>query len=93
MILVQNNWETVKDINDIVRIIREYYSEDLSKVLENIIWETNTNVITELEKECDSLESENHDLQGYVDELEDENEDLKQEIKKLEERISELESK
>ena len=93
MILIQNNWEQVDTIEDIIRVIKYYYSNELGQALENVNSKMNTDVIDDLKNECDSLENENNDLQGYIDELENENEDLKQELKKLEDRISELESK
>ena len=37
MILVNDNWEQVNDLQDVSKIVREYFNEDLADELDKII--------------------------------------------------------
>jgi len=84
LILVNNNWEQVYDLQDISKIIRENYNEDLADELDKLIpehtdeeyeglqWYFNLKCekISDLEDEISSLESENENLENKIGELE-----------------------
>lgn len=92
MIRINGNWETLRDLHDISKIIREYYNDELADELDKLIPE-------HTDEDYDDLESELKDKENEISELEDElaekdNDicDLKDEIEELESRIEELES-
>jgi len=82
--LVNDNWEQIHDLQDISKIIRENYNEELADALDKLIpehtneeyeelqWDFNLKCekISDLEDEISSLESENGDLENKIDELE-----------------------
>ncbi len=84
MILVNDNWEQVHDLQDISKIIRENYNRDLADELDKLIpehtdeeyeglqWDFNLKCekVSDLEDEVSSLESENENLENKIDELE-----------------------
>ena len=91
MILVNDNWEEVRDLQDVSKIIRENYN-DLADELDKLIPEHDDNDyfdlecdMTDMQNEISALEDENSYLEGRVDELENKVEDLEKEIEKLEE--------
>lgn len=61
MIQINGNWEIVRNIQDIIRIIRMYYSDDLASELEDLMPEHTDNDYYALESELidlkDKLES------------------------------------
>ena len=84
MILVNDNWEQIYDLQDVSKIIREYYNRDLADELDKLIpehtdeeyeglkdelWEKE-NRIDDLEDELSTLELENEQLQRIIDDLE-----------------------
>ena len=84
MILVNDNWEQIYDLQDISKIIRENYNRDLADELDKLIpehtdeeyeglkdelWEKE-NIIDDLESELSTLELENEQLQRKIDDLE-----------------------
>ena len=84
MILVNDNWEQIYDLQDVSKIIREYYSRDLADELDKLIpehtdeeyeglkeelWDKE-NTIDDLESELSTLELENEQLQRKIDDLE-----------------------
>ena len=84
MILVNDNWEEVRDLQDVSKIIREYFNEDLADELdklipeytdeeyENLLCDYNMEIdkVTDLENEIFNLEKENKRLEEKVEELE-----------------------
>ena len=92
MILVNDNWEEVRDLQDVSKIIRENYNYDLADELDKLIPEHDDNDyfglecdMADMQNEISALEDENSYLEGRVDELENKVEDLEKEIEKLEE--------
>lgn len=93
MILINGNWEIVKDLHDISKVIREYYNYELADELDNLIPDyeyVDEDEITELEfeisvleDEISMLEEENYDLNNKVTKLELENIRIKECIKKV----------
>ena len=84
MILVNDNWEQIYDLQDVSKIIREYYNRDLADELDKLIpehtdeeyedlrdelWEKE-NRIDDMESEISALELENEQLQRKIDDLE-----------------------
>ena len=84
MILVNNNWEQIRDLQDVSKIIREYYNRDLADELDKLIpehtdeeyeglkeelWDKE-NIIDDLESELSTLELENEQLQRKINDLE-----------------------
>ena len=43
MMYIEGHWETVDTLNDISRIVREYYNYELADVLDELIPENNFN--------------------------------------------------
>ena len=92
MILVNDNWEEVRDLQDVSKIIREYFNEDLADELDKLIPEHDDNDyfslecdMADMQNEISALEDENSYLEGRAYELENKVEDLEKEIEKLEE--------
>ena len=84
MILVNDNWEQIYDLQDVSKIIRENYNRDLADELDKLIpehtdeeyedlkeelWDKE-NIIDDLEGELSTLELENEQLQRKIDDLE-----------------------
>lgn len=97
MVLVNDNWEQVYNLQDISKIIRENYNEDLADELDKLIpehskeeyeglrydFDLKCEKISELEDEISSLESGNGDLENKIEELEKQIESLEDEIYEL----------
>lgn len=91
MILVNDNWEQVRDLQDISKIIRENYNEELADELDKLIPEHTEEEYKGLQWDF-NLKCENiSDLENEVSSLESENENLENKIEELESRITELE--
>ena len=84
MILVNDNWAQIYDLQDVSKIIRENYNRDLADELDKLIpehtdeeyegledelWEKE-NIIDDLESKLSTLELENEQLQRKIDDLE-----------------------
>lgn len=84
MILVNDNWEQIYDLQDVSKIIRENYNRDLADELDKLIpehtdeeyeglkeelWDKE-NIIDDLESELSTLELENEQLQRKINDLE-----------------------
>ena len=84
MILVNDNWEQVHDLQDVSKIIREYYNRDLADELDELIPEHTDEEYEELQwdydKKCDKIT----DLENEIDELNEEIEMLEIKIEELE---------
>ena len=55
-IKINGNWEIIRNIQDIVEIIRTYYSDDLASELEDLILEHTDSDYYALESELRDLE-------------------------------------
>lgn len=58
MIQIEGHWETVNNLQDVSKIIREYYNVELANILEELIPENNTEDLAEL-----------NELRGIIDEI------------------------
>ena len=87
MILINGNWEQVKDLQDVSKIIREYYNHELADKLDYLILTSEyfDEKYHELECELDDSYSENTALENEISDLESEIEELKHEVKELRE--------
>lgn len=85
MVLINDNWEEVKDLEDVSKIIREYFNEDLAYEMDKMIPE-------HTDEEYWDLEWQLEEKDGDITSLEDENDTLKNRIEVLEEKIEKLEN-
>lgn len=89
MILVNDNWEEVRDLQDVSKIVREYFNEDLADELDKLIPEHTDEEYEDLQwdydRKCDNVT----DLENELSDLEKENERLEDKIEELEEKLNE----
>ena len=85
MILINDNWVQIYDLQDVSKIIRENFSYDLADELDKLIPEYSDEEYYELQCELDdaygdidSLEVEILGLENDIEALKDEIEELKQ---------------
>lgn len=83
MVLINDNWEEVRDLEDISKIIREYFNEGLADEIDKMIPE-------HTDEEYWDLEWQLEEKDGDITSLKDENDTLENRIKILEEKIEEL---
>jgi len=88
---VNDNWEQVRNLQDISKIIRENYNEDLADELDELIPEHTNEEYYSLECEISDKDSEISSLEDEISSLELENENLENKIEELEEQIESLE--
>ena len=84
MILVNDNWEQIYDLQDVSKIIRENYNRDLADELDKLIPE-------HTDEEYEGLQWDYNQKCDKVTDLENEIYDLGKEIERLESKIEELE--
>lgn len=89
MILVNDNWEEVRDLQDISRIIRENYNYDLADELDKLIPEHTDEEYEGLQWDYDRKCDKVTDLENELSDLEKENERLEDRIEELEEKLNE----
>ena len=93
MILVNEYWEEVRDLQDVSKIIREYFNTDLADELDKLIPEHTDDeydgLMWDYERKCDKVT----DLENEISDLEKENERLEEKVEELEDKITELESR
>lgn len=86
MVLINDNWEEIRDLEDISTIIRDYFNEDLADEMDKMIPE-------HTDEEYQDLEWQLEEKDGDIISLKDENNTLEDRIEILEEKIEELEEK
>ena len=84
LILINDNWEHISDLQDVSKIIRENYNRDLADELDKLISEHTDEEYEDLQWDYD------HKCDKVID-LENEIDDLQKEIERLEGKIEELE--
>lgn len=92
MILVNENWEEVRDLQDVSKIIRESYNSDLADELDKLIPEHTSEEYHGLQCELEEKYSEISQLEDELSYKEGEIDRKDEEIEELEKRIRELES-
>ena len=72
MILIGENWEKIRNLQDVSNIIREYYNSDLADEMDNLIPEHSDDEYEDLalEDEIDTLENKVETLEEKIEELE-----------------------
>ena len=93
MILVNDNWEEVRDLQDVSKIIREYFNEDLADELDKLIPEHTDEEYEGLQWDYDRKCDKVTDLENEISDLEKENERLEEKVEELEDKITEMESR
>lgn len=89
MILVNDNWEQIYDLQDVSKIIRENYNRDLADELDKLIPEHTDEEYEGLKDELWEKENRIDDLEGELSTLELENEQLQRKIDDLEMQLEE----
>lgn len=84
MVLINDSWEEVRDLEDVSKIIREYFNEDLADEMDKMIPE-------HTDEEYQDLEWQLEEKDGDITSLKDENDTLENRIEVLEEKIEKLE--
>ena len=84
MVLINDNWEEVRDLEDVSKIIREYFNKDLADEMDKMIPKPT-------DEEYQDLEWQLEDRNGEITSLEDENDTLENRIEVLEEKLEKLE--
>jgi predicted nucleic acid-binding Zn-ribbon protein len=90
MILVENNWENIYNLQDVSRIIREYYNRDLAEELDRLIPEHTDEEYNGLAWEFERTDDQLSNLTDEWSDLISENERLENKIKDLENELEEL---
>ena len=85
MVLINDNWEEVRDLEDVSKIIREYFNEDLAYEMDKMIPE-------HTDEEYRDLEWQLEEKDGDITSLKYENDTLENRIEILEEKIEKLEN-
>lgn len=89
MIYINDHWEEVRDLQDVSKIVREYFNEDLADELDKLIPEHTDEEYEDLQwdydRKCDNVT----DLENELSDLEKENERLEDKIEELEEKLNE----
>ena len=100
MILINGNWEQVNNLQDVVRVVGEYYNDELAKTIKSLIPEHTDDEYYDLESQLSdndfkisTLEDDISYKDDELDRQDEEIEDLKKEISKLEDKIAELEAR
>lgn len=86
MILINGNWEQVNNLQDVIRVVGEYYNDELAKTMEGLIPEHTDDEYYDLEFEISNKEDEIIGLENEID-------NLQSEVERLEDKVSELEDK
>lgn len=92
MIMINENWEQVKDLSDIVRIVKENIGDEFAQKLEEICGEPTEEINTafrKLESEKEELEQKCNDYDDILESLEYLNEQLDKLEKYIEENKNE----
>lgn len=90
MILINNQWEQVKDIDDVYRIASEFickeFADGIKSIFDKNIFDIQ-NKINELEDEIVDLEDEKKSLENQLDEEQNAYEELKEVIDKFKDAL------
>lgn len=91
MILIEGNWEEVRDLSDVSNLIRYYYNEDLAdelNKLNRLIPKHSDEDYYDLQDKIEDLEDENERLQDENYCLDSQNDKLRAQIEKLENELN-----
>lgn len=79
MVLINNNWERVKDLSDIVRIVEENIGDEFAREVERICGEPSADLelrIIQLENKIEDMETQTNDYDDISASLDYLNEQL-----------------
>lgn len=93
MIYVGGDWKVIRELYDVVEIVRENYNDDLADELEKLIPKYTDEEYYELECSAKDLEDENSTLEEELSDKEAEIDRKDERIEELEKRIRELEDR
>ena len=85
MILINGNWEQVKDLQDVSKIIREYYNYELADKIDKLIPGHGDNDYFGLECDMADMQNEISALEDEISLLESEIDGLKHELEEMRE--------
>ena len=89
MILIKDNWEGVRDLQDAADLVRYYYHSELANEIEKLIPGYTNEDYYELLDKIKTLEKENERLQDENCFLDSENDMLRSKIEHLEDMLNE----
>ena len=90
MILIKDEWYDIRDLDDVVKLVREEFNYNLADKIEELSMELNldhNSDMSDLQEKCDMLENECDNMEDRISTLEDEVEELNKEIMDLEQQI------
>lgn len=90
MILINNQWEQVKDIDDIYRITSEFICKEFADEVKSIFDKKYFDMqdeIGELKKEIDDLKEKNTSLENQLDDEQSTYEELEEIVEKLKDAL------
>lgn len=90
MILINDTWLSVRDLDDVVSIVREYYNSDLADIIEKLIPEHTDEEYNNLNYNLEDLENTVCSLEDDLDIAEFHNEILEEKVEALGEEIKNL---
>lgn len=64
MMCIEGHWETIDTLQDIVRVVREYYNRELADAMEELVPD-NENILADLE-ELEELRDIISEIKGLV---------------------------
>ena len=88
MILIKNNWEEVRDLQDAADLVRYYYHSELANEIEKLIPEYTNEDYYELLEKVKDLENENENIKDENYYLDSQNDELRAQIEELEDRLN-----
>ena len=71
MVLINDNWEEVRDLEDVSKIIREYFNEDLAYEMDKMIPEHTDKEYRDLEWQLEEKDGDITSLEDKIEELEE----------------------
>lgn len=90
MILIKDEWYDIRDLDDAIQLIREYYNYGLANKMDELVNKLNldhNSDMSYLQEKCDMLENECDNMEDRISTLEDEVESLNEEVMELERQV------
>ena len=90
MILIKDEWYDIRNLDDVVKLVREEFNYNLADKIEELSMELNLDHISDvsdLQEKCDMLENECDNMEDRISTLEDEVESLNEEVMELERQV------
>ena len=88
MILIKNNQEEVRDLQDAADLVRYYYHSELANEIEKLIQGYTNEDYYELLEKVKDLETENENIKDENYYLDSQNDELRAQIEELEDRLN-----